>query len=140
MLWTVPDASTGDYDEWQQLDQTDLPVATAAAPIAGVGPHAFIFGGETADGATDGMLRAEISPRPPFFQLGIAGATIPGLAIKGEVGQQLGYLNAMGVGTVNFIILVIIGVAFSRPESSRRVLAKLSGGRLKTPEEERYGS
>jgi N-acetylneuraminic acid mutarotase len=136
MLWMVPDTTTGDFDGWQRLDQTDLPVATASAPLVGVGPHAFIFGGQTPDGTTDGSLRAEISPRPPFFQLGIAGATIPALAIEGEIGQQLGYLNAMGVGTVNFVILIILGVAFSRPESSKRVIGRLL--RIKPDEEERY--
>lgn len=136
MLWAVPDTQTGDYDGWQRLDQTDLPVATAAAPIVGVGAHAYIFGGETPDGTTDGSLRAEISPRPPFFQLGIAGATIPGLAIEGEVGQQLGYINAMTVGIVNFVILVILGIAFSRPESSKRVIGRVL--RIKPEPEEQY--
>jgi hypothetical protein len=136
MLWAIPDTTSGDFDSWQQLDQTDLPVATASAPIAGVGPHAFIFGGQTPDGPSDGTLRAEISPRPPFFQLGIAGATIPGLAIEGEIGQQLGYMNAMGVGIVNFIILIILGVAFSRPEASRRVLGRIL--RIKPEPEEQY--
>ena len=140
MLWTVPDALTGDLDGWQQLEQTDLDVAIADAPVAGVGSFAFIFGGQTPDGPTDVSQRAGISPRPPFFQLGIAGATIPGLAIKGEVGQQLGYMNAMGVGMLNFVILIIIGIAFSRPESSKRVLSKLSRGHLKMPEEEQYRS
>jgi len=138
VLWAVPDTTTGNYDGWQSLEQTDLPVATADAPLAGVGSQAFMFGGVTPDGPTDGSLRAAISPRPPFFQLGIAGATLPALAIKGEVGQQLGYLNAMGVGMTNFVILIIIGIAFSRPEASKRVLSKLSRGRLPMPPEERY--
>ncbi len=138
MLWTVPDTATGDWDGWEQSEATDLPVATAAAPIVGIGPHAFIVGGETPDGATAGSLRAEISPRPPFFQLGIAGATVPGLAIKGEVGQQLGYMNAMGVGMVNFVILIIIGVAFSRPEASKRVIGRIL--RIKPDPEEQYRS
>ncbi len=138
VLWAVPDTSTGIYSGWEQLEQTDLPVATADAPLVGVGSHAFVFGGETPDGPTDGSLRSAISPRPPFFQLGIAGATIPALSIKGEVGQQLGYLNAMGVGMTNFVILIIIGIAFSRPEASKRVLSRLSRGRLPMPPEERY--
>ncbi len=138
MLWAVPDTTTGDYEGWERLEQTDLPVATASAPIVGVGPHAFVLGGVTPDGTTDGSLRAEISPRPPFFQLGIAGATIPGLSIKGEVGQQLGYLNAMGVGMVNFVILIIIGVAFSRPEASKRVIGRIL--RIKPEPEEQYRS
>lgn len=139
MLWAVADTETGNFDDgWQRLEETDLPLATADAPMAGVGGSAFIFGGQTAEGATDGSMRAGLSPSSPFFQLGIAGATIPALSIKGEVGQQLGYINAMTVGMINFVILIIIGVAFSRPESSRRVLSKLSRGRLKMPPEEQY--
>jgi hypothetical protein len=140
VLWAVANTTSGDLGSWERLDETDLPVATADAAIAAVGSQAYIFGGQTADGATDGSMRAALSPRPPFFQLGIAGATVPGLSIKGEVGQQLGYLNAMGVGMTNFIILIIIGIAFSRPESSKRVLSKLSRGRLPMPDEEQYRS
>jgi len=138
MLWAVPDTTTGDYEAWERLEQTDLPVATADAPIAGVGAHVYMMGGQTPDGTTDGSLRAEISPRPPFYQLGIAGATIPGLSIKGEVGQQLGYMNAMGVGVLNFVILVILGIAFSRPESSKRVIGRIL--RIKPEPEEQYRS
>ena len=139
--WAIPDTDTGNLsDGWQQLEQTDLPVATADAPIAGLGPNVFIFGGQTIDGPTDGSLRAGLSPEAPFYQLGIAGATLPGLAIQGEVGQQLGYINAVTVGMVNFILLIALGVAFSRPDSSKRVLSKLSGGRLKMPPEEQYRS
>jgi hypothetical protein len=104
----------------------------------GVGAQVYVISGQTVDGATDATLRAEISPAPPFFQLGIAGATIPGLAIQGEVGQQLGYLNAMGVGMVNFVILIIIGLAFSRPESSKRVIGRIL--RIKPEPEEQYRS
>ena len=70
------------------------------------------------------------------IQLGIAGATIPGLAIKGEIGQQLGYMNAMGVGMLNFVILIVIGIAFSRPESSKRVIGRIL--RIKPEPEEQY--
>jgi hypothetical protein len=141
VLWAVPDTSTGDIDGgWQRLDQTDLVVATANAPIAGVGSYAFIFGGETPDGLTDASQRADLSPRPPFYRLGVAGVTIPALSIKGEVGQQLGYMNAMGVGVTNFVLLIIIGIAFSRPDSSKRVLSRLSRGRLPMPPEDQYRS
>jgi hypothetical protein len=140
VYWTVPDATTGDLPGgWQRLDQTDLPVAIADAPIAGVGSTAFIIGGAVEGGATDGSMRAGLSPAEPFYQLGIAGATIPALSIKGEIGQQLGYLMAAGVATANFVILVIIGIALSRPESSRRLISRLSRGRLKMPPEEEYG-
>ena len=56
---------------------------------------------------------------PPFFQLGLIGATIHALKIEGEVGQQLGYLAAAGAGTVNFIILILIGWAYAHPERVR---------------------
>ena len=124
MLWAVPDTTTGDYEAGSSSSRPTCRWPPPTHPSWASASHVFIFGGETPDGPTDGSLRAEISPRPPFFQLGIAGATIPGLAIKGEVGQQLGYMNAMGVGMLNFVILVILGVAFSRPESSKRVIGR----------------
>lgn len=141
MLWAVVDTTTGDFDGgWQQMEQTDLPVAVAAAAMAGVGSQGFMFGGQTSDGPTDGSMRAALSPQAPFFQLGVAGITIPGLSIKGEVGQQLGYLNAFSVGMVNFILLIIVALAFSRPDASKRVIAKLSRGRLEAPAQEHYRS
>ena len=47
----------------------------------------------------------------------------PGLKIEGEIGQQLGYLNAAGAGTVNFIILLLIGWAFAHKEQARAIIA-----------------
>ena len=63
-------------------------------------------------------MRANIAPQSPFFQLGLVGATVPGLKIDGEIGQQLGYLNAAGAGTVNFVILLLIGWAFAHKEQA----------------------
>jgi hypothetical protein len=141
VYWAVPDTTTGDLTGgWEQLSQADLPVGIADAPIAGVGSTAFIFGGEGPDGPSDGLARAGLSPAAPFFQLGIAGATLPALSIKGEIGQQLGYLVAAGVATANFVLLVIMGVALSRPASSRRIISKLSRGRLKPPVEDEYST
>ena len=51
--------------------------------------------------------------------------TVPGLTIEGEIGQQLGYLNAAGAGTVDFIILILIGVAFAHKERTKAILARL---------------
>lgn len=139
VYWVVPDTTTGDLTGgWQHLSQTDLPVARADAPVAGVGSTAFIVGGTGPDGTSDGLMRAALSPGAPFFQLGIAGATIPAMSIKGEIGQQLGYLIAAGVATTNFVVLVIMGVALSRPAASRRVISKLSRGHLKPPPEDEY--
>ena len=140
-LWAVPDTTTGDLTAgWHQLQQTDLPMPIARAPIVGVGSTAFIFGGESDAGLSDGTMRAGLAPRPPFFQLGIAGATIPALSIKGEIGQQLGYMNAMGVGTVNFVVLLILGLFLSRPRAAHRVISWLSRGRLKVPPEDEYAT
>jgi hypothetical protein len=58
-------------------------------------------------------VRASLAPQEPFFQLGLVGVVVPGLQIGGEIGQQLGYLAAAGVGTGNFVILVIVGWMFS---------------------------
>ncbi len=44
---------------------------------------------------------------------------MPGLKIEGEIGQQLGYLNAAGAGTVNFMILLLIGWAFAHKAQTR---------------------
>jgi hypothetical protein len=61
----------------------------------------------------------------PFFQLGLVGATVPGLKIDGEIGQQLGYLNAAGAGTVNFVILLLIGWAFAHKEQARGIATRV---------------
>lgn len=51
--------------------------------------------------------------------------TVPGLAIQGEIGQQLGYLNAAGAGTLNFVILLIIGWGFAHKEQSRALIKRV---------------
>ncbi|MCI0345938.1 MAG: hypothetical protein L0221_10925 [Chloroflexi bacterium] len=113
MYWTVPNA-TGNLPGWSHLDVMDLPAGglEAASPVS-VGSSAFLIGGETQDGVSAGRIEANLAPGEPFFRLGIAGAVIPGMQIEGELGQQLGYLAADGVGTVNFIILLIIGWAYA---------------------------
>ena len=139
LYWTVPDGTTGDLPAWHQLDQTQLPEARADQGIAAIGTYAYVVGGQGADGATLATVsRANLSPMPPYFQLGILGATIPALSIKGEIGQQLGYLNAMGVGMTNFVILVLIGYAMSHRQGTHRLLARLSRGRIKLPPEDEF--
>ena len=93
-FWTVPDATIGDITKWQELKAADLPEARAGAAIAPVGSVAFLIGGDGPSGPVDTTFRAGLSPKPPFFKLGMFGATIPALSIKGEIGQQLGYINA----------------------------------------------
>jgi hypothetical protein len=93
------------------------------------GPNVILIGGRTAEGVTDTSVRANTAPQPPFFRLGLVGATVPGLKIDGEIGQQLGYLNAAGAGTVNFIILLLIGWAFAHKERSKAMLGRFIGRR-----------
>jgi hypothetical protein len=119
-LWTTPDAD-GTFPGWQHLAQTDLGTPAAVAGSVGIvaGSHAFIIGGTTASGPTAGLARTNLAPQEPFFQLGILGATIPALKLDGEIGQQIGYLNAATVGAVNFILLIAVGWAFNHKEKVR---------------------
>jgi hypothetical protein len=137
--WSVPSSSTGDIPAWHQLDQTQLPEARANQGLASIGSFVYLVGGTGADGAPlASVARANLSPKPPFFQLGILGATIPALSIKGEIGQQLGYLNAMGVGMTNFVILVLIGYAMSHRQGTLRLLERVTRGRVKAPREDEF--
>jgi hypothetical protein len=125
MYWTVPD-SKGDLPGWQHLDATDLPVGLAGGAAAVSGAQAFVIGGTTPDQpAVAGAARANLAPQPPFFQLGLFGATVPALKVGGEIGQQLGYLNAAGVASVNFVLLLLIGWAFAHKERSREMLGRV---------------
>jgi N-acetylneuraminic acid mutarotase len=124
LWWATPDA-TGGIPGWKHLDQSDLKVAVTGASAYASGSNAFVFGGTSPNGATNEVQRANMAPQEPFFQLGILGMTVPALKIDGEIGQQLGYLNAAGAGTVNFIILLLIGWAFAHKEQSRRIVARI---------------
>jgi hypothetical protein len=88
------------------------------------GPNVVMVGGETPDGVTTASIRANTAPQSPFFQLGAFGATVPGLKIDGEIGQQLGYLNAAGAGTVGFVVLILIGWAFAHKARARALVAR----------------
>jgi len=116
LYWTTPNG-VGDIPAWKHLEASDLPATglAGAAPII-VGPDAIVVGGTTSDGPIAGAARANIAPEAPFFQVGLVGATVPALKIDGEVGQQLGYLNANTIGIVNFVIFLIIGWAFAHRE------------------------
>jgi hypothetical protein len=131
--WTVPNALSGDISTWSRTNSTDLLTPRAGAAVAAIGSTAFIIGGNDANGPTTGEERAGLSPKPPFFRLGLFGATIPALSIKGEIGQQLGYINAMTVGMVNFVILVAIGLMFSYRRQTWALASKLSRGRIRAP-------
>jgi hypothetical protein len=119
VYWAVPTAG-GDITEWKHLDVSDLPSTgiAGAAPMI-LGPDAILVGGTTTDGVIAASNRANLAPEAPFFQLGLVGATIPALKIDGEIGQQLGYLNANGVGFADFAIFLIIGYAFAHKTQIR---------------------
>ena len=118
LYWAVPDPTTASMSGWQHLDAMDLPATgLAGAPALVSGSNVILVGGDSAGQVQTGSVRANLVPGAPFFQVtALGGLTIPALNIGGEVGQQLGYLAAAGVGTVNFVILLIIGWAFVNRE------------------------
>jgi hypothetical protein len=127
VYWTTPDAS-GNINGWQHLSQTDLSSNSGGlAGSAGIasGSESFVIGGTTSNGVIASSARANLAPQPPFFALGLIGATLPALKIDGDVGQQLGYLSAAGAGTVDFILLILIGWAFAHKERTREIFARL---------------
>ena len=129
LYWAIPDASGNLPDGWHHLDATDLPEGRADGAVVVSGSTAFVISGTVSGAATANTVRASLAPQEPFFQLGIAGVTVPALKIGGEIGQQLGYLAAAGVGTGNFVLLVAVGWAFNnRPKIAgwweRRKLAR----------------
>jgi len=129
LYWTVPDA-LGNITEWKHLAESDLPAGGLAGSASFVlGPNVILVGGETRDGPIAGAARANVAPQEPFFQLGLVGATVPALKIDGEIGQQLGYLNANTVGIINFAILIVIGWAFAHKEQVRAMRERLMNRR-----------
>jgi len=126
VYWAVP-TSAGDLTEWKHLAGSDLPAAgLQGAPAVVSGPNVILVGGATSgDSILASSVRANTAPLSPFFQLGLVGATVPGLKLDGEIGQQLGYINAGTVGAVNFIILILIGVAFAHKAQTRIVIARV---------------
>ena len=113
LYWAIPNNS-GDITEWKHLDVSDLPSTglAGAAPII-LGPNAILVGGTTTGGVIAASNRANLAPEAPFFQVGLVGATVPALKIDGEIGQQLGYLNANTVGIADFTIFIVIGYIFA---------------------------
>ncbi len=127
MYWTAIDAQ-GNVAGWQTMAQTDLPVGVAGTAPLISSNHAFLIGGTVSDQpAVTGSARASLAPFAPFFQLGLFGATVPALKIGGEIGQQLGYINAATVGVVNFAILLLIGWAFNHKERTKEIFGRIRG-------------
>jgi hypothetical protein len=123
LYWAVPapGADGDNLGEWKRLDQTDLPEPGVSRAAIGLsGPNLFLVGGIAGDQPMNRALRANTAPEEPFFQLGLVGMVVPALRIEGEIGQQLGYLNAAGVGGAMFALLLVIGYLFAHREQTRR--------------------
>jgi hypothetical protein len=129
LYWALPDTNGNLKGGWLHLDPTDLPAGVVdGAPVV-AGSTVIILGGTSDGSPLAGAYRASLAPQAPFFRLGLVGVTVPGLQIGGEIGQQLGYLAAAGVGTGNFVLLVVLAVLFNnRPQirawMERRRLAR----------------
>jgi hypothetical protein len=122
--WAVP-TNAGDIPEWKHLDVSDLPTGLRGASPVISGPNAILVGGQSSEGVVTTSVRSSTAPQAPFFRLGLVGVTVPGLKIEGEIGQQLGYLNAAGAGTVDFVLLIIVGWAFAHREEARRMVGRI---------------
>jgi hypothetical protein len=124
LYWTTP-TNDGNIPEWKHLAASDLTTGEMGGSAFVTGPNVVIVGGETADGVVASSVRANTAPQSPFFQLGLVGATVPGLKIDGEIGQQLGYANAAAVATVDFVLLIIIGWAYAHKERARAMMSRV---------------
>jgi N-acetylneuraminic acid mutarotase len=118
VYWTAPTAATG-ITTWKNVPEVDLPADQLRTNASGavIGTHALLIGGEDASGAPAATsVSALTSPKAPVFRAGLFGLTIPGLAIPGEIGEQLGFLSSAGAWTLNFVLLCAMAVAYAQRE------------------------
>jgi hypothetical protein len=118
VYWTAPTDATG-LASWTNLPQVDLPADEHRTNASGavIGARALLIGGEDASGApASTSVSAVTSPKAPVFRAGLFGLTIPGLAIPGDIGEQLGFLSAAGAWTLNFVLLCAMAVAYAQRE------------------------
>jgi hypothetical protein len=118
VYWTAPTDATG-LTSWTNLPQVDLPADEHRTNASGavIGARALLIGGEDASGApASTSVSAVTSPKAPVFRAGLFGLTIPGLAIPGDIGEQLGFLSAAGAWTLNFVLLCAMAVAYAQRE------------------------
>ena len=121
VLWAAPVAATG-VTKWTSVELSNLPAdgARVGASAVVIGAHAILLGGADAAGAySAGALSAGTSLKAPVFRAGLVGLTVPGLALQGEVGQQIGFLSAAGAWTLNFVIMLGAAVAYGQRERFR---------------------
>lgn len=139
VFWAIPETQNqftkGDllYGGWQHRPEMDLRVARTGTGMGVIGSYAFIVGGSGSEQAGTSLERTNLAPAAPFFRLGVIGITIPGLQIKGEIGQQLGLIAAAGVFTADFVLLAIFGyLAHHRPQAWA-FLSRVTRGRIRNP-------
>jgi hypothetical protein len=60
------------------------------------------------------------------------------MSIKGEIGQQLGYIAAASVVGATFILLIVIGWMYSHKPESYRFFRWISRGRFRPPPQDEY--
>ena len=121
VLWAAPVAATG-VTKWTAVELSNLPADGARVGASGIviGGHVLLLGGADAAGShSAGALSAKTSPKAPVFRVGLFGLTVPGLALQGEVGQQIGFLSAAGAWTLNFVIMLGAAVAYGQRERFR---------------------
>jgi hypothetical protein len=129
VYWTAPTAATG-ITTWYTVEQVNLPADQLRVNASGVvvGPQALLLGGEDASGVpATTALSAGTSPKAPVFRAGLFGLTVPGLALPGEVGQQIGFLSAAGAWTLNFVLLLAAAVAYAQRERFGAWVSRLRG-------------
>jgi N-acetylneuraminic acid mutarotase len=136
--WTVPNSTDGTIARWTRLDATDLPQPRAGGTAAAIGQFVFLGGGSDGTNLLTSSLRADLAPQAPFFRLGLFGVTVPALSIKGEIGQQLGYLIAGSAALGNLFLLIGVGWMYSHKAETFRFFRFVTRGRFRIPPEDDY--
>jgi hypothetical protein len=136
--WAVPNSSDGTIQRWSELDATNLLEPRQRASVAAIGSHVFLIGGSNDAGLLNSTLRSDLAPRAPFFRLGLFGVTVPALSIKGEIGQQLGYIVAGSAALGNLFLLIGIGWMYSHKPETFRFFRFITRGRFRPPPQDDY--
>jgi hypothetical protein len=136
--WAVPNSADGTISTWSRLEVTDLLEPRTGAAAAPIGQHVFVTGGSNDSGLLATSLRADLAPRTPFFRLGLFGITVPALSIKGEIGQQLGYIVAGSAALGNLFLLIAVGWMYSHKSETFRFFRFITRGRFRPPPEDDY--
>ncbi|MEA2675899.1 MAG: hypothetical protein QOJ81_40 [Chloroflexota bacterium] len=136
--WAVPNSSDGTISKWSQLDATNLLEPRTGSTAAPIGQHVFLTGGSNDSGLLATSLRADLAPQTPFFRLGLFGITVPALSIKGEIGQQLGYIVAGSAAIGDLFLLSAVGGMYSHKPETFRVVRFMTRGRFRPPPQDDY--